>query len=65
MENTLDKLIEEFRNLGLKDYIIIPTDGKMVIKIPNGKLNQNDETNLIREFGVTVEVTDLEITIIY
>jgi hypothetical protein len=66
MENKLNNLIETLRKLGYKDYVISPQKGDMLIKFPNTKeLNHNDKVKLIKEFKVTVDVTDEEITVIY
>jgi len=66
MNNKLNELIETLRSLGYKDYVISQQKSGIIIKFPNIKeIHVSEETKLIKEFGVTIDVTDSEITIIY
>ena len=66
MKKDLNKLIGNLRKMGYGDYGIKNTGDNLIITFPNIKeLHHNDKNNLIKKFGVTIEITDSEITIIY
>ena len=66
MGNKLNKLIENLRGLGYKDYLLSTHKGNILIKFPNIKeMTISEKTKIIKEFGVTVDVTDTEYTIVY
>jgi hypothetical protein len=61
----LQKVIDKFKGLGYKDFVITQEKGNIIMKFENQKtLSEGTRIDLIRELHVQIEQTDNLLTII-